>query len=201
MLKTVIPPIVIKRMSRNLQYRLTYAQVLETFTQPDPGPEVVGLLNSLVQAQQAAARLVSGYLKGLDVDTQDLPLKHGLLKHASERQKVDARLRFIHSGLSKAASWYKVQLLDRDMTADPELKRLLLELGELDAASLWRMEAIMAARGLLPSAEREERPEPPPLQQDRAPGWRSRQAADLPRPSRQAGRSRKKSLSRPDQGS
>ena len=192
MLKATNPPIVIKRLWRNLQYRLTYSSVFENFTEPDPGPEVVALLESLVEAQQATARLVSAYLDSLDVDVQDLGLKQRLLEQAAEHNKLRRRLEFIHSGLSRSASWYKVQLADQQMTADPELRRLLLELGEMEARNLWRTEALMAIRGMLPDAEPGERPEPPSPGRERKPGWRSRLAADVPRPSREARRSEKR---------
>jgi hypothetical protein len=191
-LKATTPSIVIKRLWRNLQYRLTYSSVFETFTDPDPGPEVVTLLESLVETQQAAARLVSGYLDSLDVDMQGLGPKHRLFEQAAGHNKLRPRLEFIHSGLSRSASWYKVQLKDQQMTADPELRQLLLALGEMEARSLWRTEALMAIRGMLPDAEPEERPEPKSPGRDRRPGWRSRLAADVPRPSQEARRSEKR---------
>jgi hypothetical protein len=176
---------------------LAYSSVFETFTEPDPGPEVVALLESLVEAQQAAARLVSAYLDSLDVDIQDLGPKKKLLEQAAEHNRLGSRLEFIHTGLSRSASWYKVQLVDQQMTADPRLRQLLLELGEMEGRSLWRTEALMAIRGMLPDAEPEEPPEPPSPGRERRPGWRSRLAADVPRPSRQARRSERRRRSSP----
>jgi hypothetical protein len=139
----VADSIVVKRLVRNLRYKLTYINVFESFLQPEPHPAVARLLNALTSAQQTAVVPLSGYLQGLGVATQGLPLDQRLLAHASSRHDVRSRLRFIHYGLSKAVSWYKTQLMDRQMTADPELQRLLLELGENDAASLWHTEAVM----------------------------------------------------------
>ncbi len=139
----VADSIVVKRLVRNLQYKLTYIKVFESFLQSEPRPAVVRLLSALISAQQTAVVPLSGYLKGLGITLQGLPLKQRLLDHASSRNDVRSRLRFIRYGLSKAVSWYMAQLMDRQMTADPELRRLLLELGQNDAASLWRTEAVM----------------------------------------------------------
>jgi hypothetical protein len=104
------------------------------------------------------------------------------LSQASERENLQSRLRFIHDGLTRAASWYKTQLMDRQMTADPELQQLLLELGEIEAAKLWRTEAIMG--GLRVAVRLEERdweatPQPQPKQDK---GWRPSLVEDTDRP-------------------
>jgi hypothetical protein len=140
--------IIVKRLVRNLRYKLTYTKVFESFLEPEPHPAVIRLLNALMGAQQTAIVLLSGYLQGLGVATQGLTLNQRLLVHASGRNDVRSRLRFIEYGLSKAVRWYKTQLMDGQMTADPELRRLLLELGENDAASLWRTEATTALLGI-----------------------------------------------------
>jgi hypothetical protein len=136
--------IVAIRMTRNLRYKLTYIEIFKSYMEPDPGIQVLELLKSLIQAQQSAIAPLSSYLRRLDVTLQDLDLDQKLMGHASNRRDVKSRLRFVHGGLSRAVSWYQMQLVDRQMTADPELKDLLFELGEIDAAQLWRTEATMA---------------------------------------------------------
>jgi hypothetical protein len=135
--------IVVVRLTRNLRYKLTYVKIFETYLESEPGAEIVDLLKSLIQAQQAAVSPLSRYLRHLDVQTQDLELDQKLMGHAFSRDNIRTRMRFIYDGLSRAVSWYKTQLLDRQMTADPEVKELLIELGEIDAAKLWRTEAVM----------------------------------------------------------
>jgi hypothetical protein len=103
------------------------------------------LLRSLLQAYQVAIGPLASYLRRMDVAAQELELDEKLLDHAFGRADTESQLRFIHDGLSRAASWYKTQLADRLMTTDPELRQLLVELGEIDAAKLWRTEAVMAA--------------------------------------------------------
>jgi hypothetical protein len=135
--------IIVVRLTRNLRYKLTYVKIFETFLESEPGPEISGLLHSLIEAQQSAIAPLSRYLRRLDVQTQDLELDHKLLKHASERDNVKAQMRFICDGLKRAVAWYRTQLMDKQMTTDPDLRSLLFELGEIDAAKLWRMEAAM----------------------------------------------------------
>jgi phage-related minor tail protein len=135
--------IVVIRLTRNLRYKLTYIKIFETYLESEPGPEVAELLRALIQAQQSATSPLSRYLRHLDVQTQDLELDHKLMNHAFSRDNVRSRMRFIYDGLKRAVSWYKTQLLDRQMTADPEVRQLLIELGEIDAAKVWRTEAIM----------------------------------------------------------
>ena len=135
--------IIVVRLTRNLRYKLTYVKIFETFLESEPGPAISDLLHALIQAQQSAIAPLSRYLRRLDVQTQDLELDQRLLKHASERDNVKAQMRFICDGLKRAVSWYRTQLMDKQMMADPELRSLLFELGELDAAKLWRTEATM----------------------------------------------------------
>lgn len=135
--------IVVVRLTRNLRYKLTYVKIFEMFLESTSGPEISDLLHSLLEAQQAAIAPLSRYLRRLDVQTQDLELDQKLLKHASERDNLKSQMRFICDGLKRAVSWYRTQLMDRQMVSDPELQSLLLELGEIDAAKLWRMEATM----------------------------------------------------------
>jgi hypothetical protein len=175
--------IVAIRMSRNLRYKLTYVEIFKNYMEPDPGPQVIELLQSLIQAQQAAIAPLSRYLRRLDVNTQELGLNEKLLAHASARQDVKSRLRFIYDGLSRAVSWYKMQLLDRQMTSDPDLRQLLFELGETDAAQLWRTETTMAMLKIpvkLREKEWDEQSRPAPEEEE---GWRPRLVEDVSRPS------------------
>jgi hypothetical protein len=138
----------------------------------------------LIEAQQSAIAPLSRYLRGLDVNIQDLELDQRLLSHASNRDNLKSRLRFVQDGLSRSVSWYKMQLTDRQMTADPELRHLLFELGEIDAARLWRVEAAMAllkisVRG--GDKERDDVPQPEP-QQQKEEKWRPRLMDDVGRP-------------------
>lgn len=175
--------IVGKRLVRNLRYKLTYVKIFETYIDGEPGPDVVALLESLIEAQQTAIASLSSYLRGLDVSTQDLDLNERLMGQAAERENLQARLRFIHDGLTRAASWYQTQLMDRQMTADPQLEQLLLELGEIEAAKLWRTEALMGK--LRVAIKLEERdwdvpPQPEPKQDE---AWRPNLVEDVGRPS------------------
>ena len=140
--------IVVKRLMRNLRYRQTYVKAFGSFLQPEPHHEVARLLNVLISAQESAAVLLDGYLRSLGAGVPDLRPVKKLLDHASSRKDMRSRLCFVHYGLNRAASWYKQQLLDRQMTADPDLKRLLFELGEREASSLWRTEMVMGRLGI-----------------------------------------------------
>jgi hypothetical protein len=181
--------IVVIRLTRNLRYKLTYIKIFETYLESDPGPEIAKLLRSLIQAQQSAIAPLSRYLRRLDVQTQDLELDQKLMSHAVSRDNVKSRLRFIYDGLNRAVSWYKTQLMDRQMTADAELRELLIELGEIDATMLWRIEAIMGMLRI-PTTIKEkdwDNQERVPSQQDIE--WRSRLMEDVGRPSWQGTRS------------
>ncbi len=186
--------IVVVRLTRNLRYKLTYVKIFESYLDSTREPEIVTFLKALIQAQQAAIAPLSRYLRHLDAPTQDLELDDKLLAHAADRDNTQAKLRFIYDGLRRAVAWYKTQLMDRQMTRDPELLALLIELGELDAAKLWYAEALM---GLLriPTKLREkdwenqERVQPqadvewqPRLVEDVGrPMWQGKWAAQVPR--------------------
>jgi len=146
-------PIVVVRLTRNLRYKLTYIQIFESFLEAEPEPVICDLLQALIQTQQAAIAPLSRYLRRMDVQTQDLELDKKLLAHAAERDSVKAQLRFIFDGLKRAVSWYSTQLTDKQMTSDAELQSLLIELGELDAAKLWRTEATMRMMHIPTSAK------------------------------------------------
>ena len=136
--------IVALRLTRNLRYKLTYIRIFEIYLEAGPGPDVEKLLNALTEAQQTAVASLSSYLRRIEAATNDLGLDEKLMAHALGRVDVKSRLRFLHDGLERSVSWYKTQLMDSQMTADPELYELLFELGELDAAKLWRTSAVMA---------------------------------------------------------
>jgi hypothetical protein len=183
--------IVAKRLIRNLRYKLTYVKIFETYLEAETGRhgsgvEVATLFESLIDAQQAAIALLSSYLRSQDISIQDLELNEKLLGQAFERADTKSRLRFVQDGLNRAVSWYKTQLMDKQMTADRALEQLLLELGEIDAAKLWRTEAVMGMlrvsiqvedkdwEGL---AEDASQPELGPEEE-----WRPRLVEDLSRP-------------------
>lgn len=168
--------IVVKRLVRNLRYRQTYIKVFESFLLPEPHPEVVSLLRALIRVQQSAVAALSSYLQDLGVPAQNLPLVQKLLGHASSRNGVRSRLRFVNYGLTKAVSWYREQLMDRQMIADPKLKQLLFELGEGEAASLWRTEIAMDVLGVRRELESKRLVGAPGPELARGGRWRSRQA-------------------------
>lgn len=175
--------IVSKRLIRNLRYKLTYIKIFESYKERDSGAEVIALLESLIEAQQSAIAPLSSYLRGSGVNTQDLELNERLMSHASNRENVKARLRFIYDGLNRSVSWYKTQLMDKQMTSDPNLRQLLLELGEIDAAKLWRTEAIMATLKIplkLEEKDWNDLPQPEPKKQQE--GWRPRLLEEVGRP-------------------
>jgi hypothetical protein len=175
--------IVAIRLTRNLRYKLTYIEIFGIYMEPDPGPQVIELLQSLIQAQQSAISPLSSYLRRLDVATQGLELDQKLLSHASSRKDVKSRLRFVHGGLDRAVAWYKMQLLDRQMTSDSELRELLFELGEIDAAQLWRTEATMSMLKIPVQVKQKEFAEQPRSTQVQDEGWRPRLVEDVSRPS------------------
>ncbi len=189
--------IVSKRLIRNLRYKLTYVKVFDIYRETDPGLEVVALLEALIEAQKSSIAPLSSYLRGLDINVQDLELDERLLTHAANRDNVKSRLRFIHDGLCRSVSWYKMQLTDRQMTADPELRQLLLELGETDAAKLWHTEVIMGLLRISVQLEEKDwndasQPVPqqvegwkPSLVEDSdRPAWSGAESTVWPRPSR-----------------
>jgi len=171
--------IMVVRLVRNLRYKLTYIRIFESYMEPDPGPNVMGLLRSLIHAQQTAIAPLSSYLRQLDVNVQEIEMDDKLMAHASSRDNVRVRLRFIFEGLSRAVSWYRMQLVDKQMTADPDLKQLLFQLGESDAAQMWRTETTMAMIGISAKAKQKEysdqrRPDPNVVE-----GWRPSLVEDV----------------------
>jgi hypothetical protein len=174
--------IVAIRLTRNLRYKLTYVKIFEGYMEPNPGPVVMELLKSLIQAQQTAIAPLSSYLRRMDVNTQELELDAKLMAHAAGRDNVRARLRFIYDGLRRAVSWYKTQLMDKQMTSDLELEQLLFELGELDAAKLWHTEVVMGRLKIpLRLKEKDWEAEPRPIPEEKE-GWRPRLVEDVGRP-------------------
>jgi hypothetical protein len=189
--------IVAIRLTRNLRYKLTYLKIFETYLESNPGPEVTALLRDLMHAQQTAIAPLSRYLRHLEVPLQDLELDQKLLSHAFSRADLRSRLRFIHDGLRRATAWYRTQLVDRQMVADPQLEVLLFQLGEIDAAKLWQTEARMSMMRIPVSTKEKEWTEQtriapedeedwrPKLVDDLGrPAWGGRQSTEWPRPSR-----------------
>ena len=180
--------IVAKRLTRNLQYKLTYLRIFESYLEMDPGKDVGELLHSLIEGLQSTISMLSSYLRGLDVGAQGLELNDKLIAQAAGRDTLESRLKFIYDGLSRAVSWYKTQLVDKQMTSDLRLRQLLLELGEIDAAKMWRTEAVMGMLHVsvkLESTDSDEEPmEAEPPQEE---VWRSRLAEDVIRAPRQRG--------------
>jgi hypothetical protein len=174
--------IVVIRLIRNLRYKLTYIKIFESYMEPNPGPVVMELLKSLIQAQQMAIAPLSSYLRRLDVNTQELELDMKLLSHAASRDNVRSRLRFINDGLKRAVSWYKTQLMDKAMTADLELEELLFELGEIDAAKLWHTEVVMGRLKIPLKLREKEWDAQPRSVPDEREGWRPRLVEDVGRP-------------------
>lgn len=188
--------IVVIRLTRNLRYKLTYVHIFETYLEGDPSLEVRELIEALIQTQQAAIAPLSRYLRRLDVNTQDLELDQKLLGHALARDTTKARLRFIHDGLKRAVSWYKMQLADRQMSSDDELRELLVELGESDAAKLWYTEVVMAMLRIPTQAKEKEWEEPYTRKEpERRKGWQPHLVEDVDRPT--WGGSRDPQLPRP----
>ena len=173
--------IVIVRLTRNLRYKLTYVQIFESFLESDPGPVVSELLQALIQAQHSAIAPLSRYLRRQDVQTQNMELDEKLLKHAAERDNVKAQMRFICDGLKRAVSWYRTQLMDKQMVSDPELRDLLFELGEADAAKLWRTEATMAMLRIPTTVKEKDWKDPQPTQPQQEAEWQPRLVEDVQR--------------------
>jgi len=175
--------IVVIRLTRNLRYKLTYIKIFETYLEAEPGPEVTALLKALIQAQQSAIAPLSRYLRHHEANIQDLDLDQKLMSHAFSRDNVKARLRFIYDGLKRATSWYKTQLMDRQMTSDPQCRELLMELGEIDAAKLWYTEAIMSMLRIpTKMKEKDWEDQAPRREPDYEKGWRPRLVEDVGRP-------------------
>lgn len=166
--------IIAKRLVRNLQYRQTYIQVFEDFAASGFHPMMGKLLSSLVETQKAAVASLSTYLRGLGLDTGDPTVYSKLLQQAAQRKGTSSQLHFIHYSLTKSVSWYKMQLTDSQMTADQELQRLLIELGETDAASLWRTEAVMVMLRIRSEFAPKRPRERLPVEPDEEEGWRPR---------------------------
>jgi len=174
--------IVVIRLARNLRYKLTYIKIFETYLESERQMVVTELLRSLLQAYQIAIAPLASYLRRMDVAAQELELDEKLLDHAFSRSDTESQLRFIHDGLSRAASWYKTQLADRQMAADLELRQLLIDLGEIDAAKLWRTEAIMAALKIPLTLKEPDYTEPVVPEPPKTTEWRPRLADDIRRP-------------------
>jgi hypothetical protein len=170
------------RLIRNLRYKLSYIKIFETYLESRPGAEVAALLKSLIEAQQMAIPPVSRYLRQRDVQVQELELDQRLLGHAFGREDVRAQLRFIYDGLTRAVAWYRTQLTDRQMTADPELRALLLELGEIDAAKLWRTEAVMGMLKISTNMKEKDWIDQERAQPEQDDDWRPRLVEDVSKP-------------------
>lgn len=179
--------IIVVRLTRNLRYKLTYIHIFEKYLEAGPGPEVTELLKELIQAQQAAIAPVSRYLRRHDIQVQDLELDDRLMAHAFGRDDVRAQLRFIYDGLRRAVSWYKTQLVDKQMAVDADVVSLLFELGEIDAAKLWRTEALMGMLRVPTSSKQREWEEQPRAQQTEEQEWRPRLVEDVGRPAWRGG--------------
>ena len=174
--------IVAVRLTRNLRYKLTYIDIFRKYMEPEPGIPVIELLKSLIQAQQSAIAPLSSYLRRMEVNIQDLELDQKLLGHAEARTDVRARLRFVHGGLSRSTAWYKMQVSDRQMTADPDLRELLFELGEIEAAQLWRTEATMGMLKISVQGKQKQFSEDSRSISVDEEQWRSRLVEDVTRP-------------------
>jgi hypothetical protein len=75
-----------------------------------------------------------------------------------------------------------MQLMDRQMTADPDLRQLLFELGEIDAARLWRTEAVMGLLRVSVKVEEKEWDDLPQQEPEEVEKWRPRLVEDVGRP-------------------
>jgi hypothetical protein len=170
------------RLTRNLRYKLSYIKIFETYLESEANPEVAGLLRALIEAQQMAIPPLSRYLRHQDVQLQDLELDQRLLAHAFSREDVRAQLRFIHDGLKRSVAWYKTQLTDRQMTADPQVRDLLVELGEIDAAKLWRTEAVMGILKIPINVKEKDWVDQERMQSEQDDDWRPRLVDDVGRP-------------------
>jgi hypothetical protein len=174
--------IVVVRLTRNLRYKITYVKIFETYLESEKNQEVIKLLRTLIQAQQTAIAPLSSYLRRMDVNTQELPLDEKLMSHALSRNDSRARLRFIYDGLERATSWYRMQVVDKQMTADPELGELLFELGEIDAAKLWHVETVMSILKIPVKLRTKEYEEDARPETERREGWQPRLVEDVSRP-------------------
>jgi hypothetical protein len=175
------------RLTRNLRYKLSYIKIFETYLESHPDPEVATLLTALIEAQKLAIPPVSRYLRQCDVAVQDLELDQRLLSHAFSREDVRSKLRFICDGLKRAVAWYKTQLTDRQMTADPKLRELLIELGEIDAAKLWHTEAVMGMLKISTNLKERNWVNQERMQPEQEDDWRPRLVEDVGRPAWQEG--------------
>ncbi|MGD2207706.1 MAG: hypothetical protein PVH17_13105, partial [Anaerolineae bacterium] len=171
-----------------LRYKLTYIKIFETYLESESRSEVTQLLRTLITAQQAAIAPLSSYLRRLNVNIQDLALNQKLMDHAFSRKDMRSRLRFIHGGLERAVSWYQMQLVDRQMTADPELRQLLFELGETDAAKLWHVETVMCILKISVRPKKKDWDKLQASDTDRGVSWQSRLAEDARQPAWQSKR-------------
>jgi len=174
--------IAVVRLTRNLRYKLTYIRIFESFLESAQAVEMTELLRELIEVQHEAIAMLSSYLRRLDVTVQDEELNEKLMTQAANRGDPKAQLRFIYDGLQRAAAWYRMQLVDRQMSSDAELRRVLVVLGEMDAAKLWRTEAVMDMLRI-PLKQRETEPESPVIPEPtREEPWRPRLMDDLGRP-------------------
>ena len=86
-----------------------------------------------------------------------------------------------------------MQLVDRQMTAEQELEQMLFELGELDAAKLWRTEAVMNQLRIPVKAKEKDWQDKRPEDTGREEGWKPRLVEDAGRPSWSGGSSQYRS--------
>jgi hypothetical protein len=123
----------------------------------------------------------------LSIDTENLPPYRRLIDQAAQRKGLRARLHFMRYGLMRAASWYKMQLTDKQMTADSELRQILLEMGQIEAARLWRVETVMAMLRIALEPEPDDGREPQSVRPQRANNWQSRLMRDVGHPAWRSG--------------
>ena len=190
----MVGSIVVTRMLRNLRYKLTYAQILKSFLQTSSNPRTTDLFKKLAEAQEAAIASLRIYLQGLGIGTDDLQLNQRLMSHAAQRNDISSRLRFMHYGLDRAASWYKIQLQDDKMTSHPDLRDLLLTLGEIDAAKLWHTRMVMQSLQIATDPNR--KTDDATVRPSEKVEWRPRLVEDLAQNSQQGQTKRNKSKQR-----
>lgn len=175
--------LIVKRLRRNLRYRRTYVQVYEEYLQSERNTRLQELLRGLVESQQAACAELEQNLRRLNGSSNGLAPYNQLLADAAKRTDARSRLLFIQSGLKRSVNWYLTQLMDKRVSSEPDVRQLLIDLGENESAQLWRTEALLHLLRVPVDVEVSQDAESSRFESQQDEDWRSALAEDVRRPS------------------
>ncbi len=137
------------RLARNLEYKLTYLEIYQGYLAQGGESEALEFIRALIDTQQDSIAGLSSRLRQLDYPVRQLAALEKLKAQAFTRRDTAGKLQFVQTGLERSAAWYAEQLLDPEIRADADTRQLLIELGQADAAALWRVNALLGEMAIV----------------------------------------------------